>query len=51
MFPEVYPQAIGGDPFIDDTLKFELIFSHLIRSLGPFQLVRLKKRVLQGLYP
>jgi hypothetical protein len=51
MFPEVYPQAIGGDPFIDDTLKLGLIFLHLLRSLGTFQLVRFKKRVLQGLYP
>ena len=50
MFPEVDPQSISGDPFIDDIVKLEVIFLYLLINLGTYQVVLFKVRVLQVLY-
>jgi hypothetical protein len=50
MIPEVDPQSISGDPFIDDIIKLEVMFVYLLTYLGTYQVVLLKVRVLQALY-
>ena len=46
MIPEVDPQSISGDPFIDDIIKLEVMFVYLLIYLGTYYVVLFKVRVL-----